>query len=188
LVFFIRAYIILFFIFIFVLIFLAEPLAFICMFLLWFSVICTYNIFVDILRINIEIIKCIRSKYKIINRDIGIDIPSLIARISVIILSNSLVLSKVSRLFLYLFIYLSRVLASITIILVLFWAILLILLVRLRKVFSIKPGLQELLFRKNKRIVLCFKYIFFCGFLSSHKGGISLLLHIISVLRSLYKA
>jgi hypothetical protein len=90
------------------------------MFPLWFSAICAYDIFVDILYINIEIIERIRSEYKIAERDINIDTPSLTARISITISSNSLVSSKASGLFLYPFIYLLRVLASIIIILVLF--------------------------------------------------------------------
>ena len=125
---------------------------------------CTYDIFVNILYVNIEVIEHIRSKYKIAERDIGIDIPSLTARILVIISPSSLVLSKASGLFLYPSVYLSRVLASITIILVLFCAILLILLVYLRKVFSAKPGLRKLLLKKNRKVVFCSKYIFFVVF------------------------
>jgi hypothetical protein len=93
---------------------------FICMFLPWFLIICTYDIFVDILRANIKIIEHVRSEYKVVERDISINTPSLTTRILVIILSNSLVLSKASGLLLYPYIYLSRVLASITIILVFF--------------------------------------------------------------------
>jgi hypothetical protein len=106
--------------FIFVPALLAEPLIFICMFFLQFSAICAYDTFVYILRANIEVIEYIRSKYKVVKRDISINISSLIARISIIILSNSLVLSKASGLFLYSSIYSSRVLISITIILVFF--------------------------------------------------------------------
>jgi hypothetical protein len=148
-------------------VFLAEPLVPVCIFLPWFSAICAHDIFVDILRANIEVIKHIRSEYKIAERDISINTPSLTARISVIILPSSLALSKASGLLLYPFIYLSRVLASITIMLVLFWAILLILSVYLRKVFPAKPGLQELLFKKDKRVIFCSKYIFFVVFFPS---------------------
>jgi hypothetical protein len=88
------------------------------MFFSWFLAICAYNIFVDILYINIKVIERIRSKYKIIERDIDINTPSLTARILIIISSSSLVLSKASGLLLYPSIYLSRVLASIVIILV----------------------------------------------------------------------
>jgi hypothetical protein len=101
-------------------VFLAEFLAFVYMFLPWLSAICTYNTFVDILYTNIKVIERVRSKYKIVERDININIPSLTARILVIISSNSLVLSKASGLLLYPFIYLSRVFASITIMLVFF--------------------------------------------------------------------
>jgi hypothetical protein len=90
------------------------------MFLLWFSATCAYNTFVDILHVNIEVVEYIRSEYKVIERDISINTPSLTARILVTILSSSLVLSKASGLFLYPSVYLSRVLASITIILVFF--------------------------------------------------------------------
>jgi hypothetical protein len=144
---------------------LAELLAPVCMFFSWFSATYAYNIFVDILCANIEIIKRVRSEYKIIERNININIPSLTTRISVIILPNSLVLSKASGLFLYPFIYLSRVFASITIILVFFWVILLILLVYLRKISFAKPGLRELLSKKNKEIIFYSKYIFFVIFL-----------------------
>ena len=100
--------------------FLAEPLVPVCIFLPWFSAICAHDIFVDILRANIEVIKHIRSEYKIAERDISINTPSLTTRILVIILSNSLVLSKASGLLLYSSVYSSRVLASVVIILVLF--------------------------------------------------------------------
>jgi hypothetical protein len=106
--------------FIFVPVFLAEPLASIYMFPPWLSAICAYDIFVDILRANIEIIEYIKSEYKIIKRDVNINIPSLTTRISVIISSSSLVLSKASRSLLYLSIHSLRVLASITIMLVFF--------------------------------------------------------------------
>jgi hypothetical protein len=100
--------------------FLAEFLIFIYMFSLWFSATYTYDIFVNILYVNIEVIEHVRSEYKIIERDININTPSLTARILVIVSFNSLVLFKASRLLLYPFIYLSRVLASIIIILVFF--------------------------------------------------------------------
>jgi hypothetical protein len=99
---------------------LAEPLAFVCVFPPWFSATCAYDTFVDTLYTNIEVIEYIRSEYKVAKHNISINISSLTARILIIILSSSLVLSKVSGLFLYLSIYLSRVLASITIILVFF--------------------------------------------------------------------
>jgi hypothetical protein len=134
-------------------------------FLLWFSATCAYDTFVDILCANIKVVEYIRSEYKIAERNIGIDIPSLTARISVTILPNSLVLSKASGLFLYPFIYLSRVLASITIILVLFWAILLILSVCLRKISSAELVLRGLLPRRDKGIVFYSKYTFFAVFL-----------------------
>jgi hypothetical protein len=89
-------------------------------FLPWFSATCAYNIFVDILYANIKVIEYIRSKYRVVEYNISINIPASTARILVIILSSSLVLSKASGSFLYPFIYLSRVLASITIILVFF--------------------------------------------------------------------
>jgi hypothetical protein len=106
---------------IFVPVLLAELLVFVCMFFLWLSATCAYDVFVDILRANIEVIERVRSKYKkVAERDININTPSLTARILVIILPNSLVLSKTSGLFLYPFIYLSTVLASVIIILVFF--------------------------------------------------------------------
>jgi hypothetical protein len=105
---------------IFVPVFLAEPLAPVCIFLPWFSATCAYDIFVDILYTNIKVIERVKSKYRIAKYDVGINTSSLTARISVIISSSSLVLSKASGLFLYPSIYLSRVLACITIILVFF--------------------------------------------------------------------
>jgi hypothetical protein len=122
---------------IFVPVFLAEPLAPVCIFPLWFSATCVYDIFVNTLHANIKVIKRVKSKYKVAKHDIGIDTPSLTTRISVIISPSSLVSSKASGSLLYPSIYLSRVLASITIILVLFWAILLILSVCLRTVLLI---------------------------------------------------
>jgi hypothetical protein len=92
----------------------------VCVFPLWLSAIYAYNTFVDILRANIEVIEYVRSKYKVVKCDIGTDTPSLTARILVIILPNSLVSSKASGSFLYSSIYLSRVLTSVTIILVFF--------------------------------------------------------------------
>jgi hypothetical protein len=89
-------------------------------FFLLFSATCAYDIFVDILYTNIEIIEHVRSEYKIAKRDIGIDIPSLIARILITILSAFLVLSKTSGSFLYPFIYSLRIFANVTIILVFF--------------------------------------------------------------------
>jgi hypothetical protein len=105
---------------IFVPVFLAEPLVFVCVFFLWFSATCIYNTFVNILYANIEIIEYIRSEYKVAKHDININTPSLTARILIIILSNSLVSSKTSGSLLYPFIYSSRVLANITIILIFF--------------------------------------------------------------------
>jgi hypothetical protein len=99
---------------------LTKLLVFVYMFFLWFSATCAYNTFVDILYINIKINKRVRSKYKIIKRDIDINISSLTARILVTISPNSLVLSKASGSFLYPFIHSSRVLASIIIMLVFF--------------------------------------------------------------------
>jgi hypothetical protein len=157
------------------------------MFFLWFSATCIYDTFVDILHVNIEVIKHVKSKYKITKRDIGIDISSLTARILVIISPSSLISSKTSGLLLYPSIYLSRVFPSITIILVFFWVILLILSVCLRKVSFIKPGLQELLFRKDKGIIFYSKYIFLWFFFPC-RGSILLLLRIIGVLRFLYKS
>jgi hypothetical protein len=120
------------------------------------SAIYTYNAFVDILRANIEVIERIKSKYKVAERDININIPSLTARILVIILSSFLVLSKAFRLLLYPFIYLSKVLASVTIIL--------ILLVYLQKIFSAELDLRGLLPRRNRKIIFYSKYIFFVVF------------------------
>jgi hypothetical protein len=99
-------------------VFLAEPLALICIFLPWLSATCTYDTFVDILYVNIEVIECVRSEYKVIEYDISTNTPSLTARISITISPSSLVLSKASGSLLYPFIYLSSVLVSITIILV----------------------------------------------------------------------
>jgi hypothetical protein len=99
-------------------VFLAEPLAFVCMLFPWFSATYAYNTFVYILRVNIKVVERIRSEYRVAEYNISIYIPSLTARISMIISSSSLVLSKASGPLLYPFIYLSRVLASITIILV----------------------------------------------------------------------
>jgi hypothetical protein len=144
---------------------LAEPLTLVYVFPPWLSATCAYNAFVDTLYADIEVVERVRSKYKVAKRNINTDAPSLTTRISVTISPNSLVLSKASRLLLYPSVYSSRVLASVTIMLVLFWAILLILSVYLRKVFSAKPGLQELLLRKNKRAALYSKYIFFVAFL-----------------------
>jgi hypothetical protein len=118
--FFIRIHAIPLYFLIFVPVFLAEPLVFVCVFLPWFSVTCAYDTFVDILHANIEVIEYIKSEYKVIERNININVFSLIARISVIISSSSLVLSKASGSLLYPSIYLSRVLTSITIILVFF--------------------------------------------------------------------
>jgi hypothetical protein len=109
-----------FWFFIFVPVLLAEPLVLICIFPPWFSATCTYDTFVDILRANIEVIERVRSKYKVVERDISTNTPSLTARILITISSSSLVLSKASGSFLYLSIYSSRVLASVTIMLVLF--------------------------------------------------------------------
>jgi hypothetical protein len=106
--------------FIFVPALLAEPPAPVYVFPPWFSVTCAYYIFVDTLYIDIEVIKYIRCKYKIIEHDININIPSLTTRISIIISSNSLVLSKASGLLLYPSVHSSRVLVSIVIILVFF--------------------------------------------------------------------
>jgi hypothetical protein len=101
-------------------VFLAEPLVFAYEFPPWFSATYAYDVFIDILHADIKVIERVRSEYKIAEHDIGINTPSLTARILVIILPNSLVLSKASGLFLYPSIYLSKVLASITIILVFF--------------------------------------------------------------------
>jgi hypothetical protein len=105
---------------IFVPVFLAEPLVLVYMFPPWFSATCAHNTFVDILHADIEVIEYIRSEYRVTERDISINTPSLTARISVTISSSSLVLSKASGSPLYPSVHLSRVLASITIILVLF--------------------------------------------------------------------
>jgi hypothetical protein len=150
---------------IFVPVLLAESLVFVCMFLPWFSATCSYDTFVDILRADIEIIEYIRSEYRVAERDISINTSSLTARILVIILSSSLVLSKVSGLFLYHSIYLSRVLASIAIMLVLFWVILLILSAHLPKISSAELGLRGLLPTKNRGIIFYSKYTFFVAFL-----------------------
>jgi hypothetical protein len=104
--------------FIFIPAFLAESPVFVYVFFPWFSATCIYDTFVDILYINIEIIEYIKSEYKVIEYNININIPSLTARILVIILSSSLVLSKASGLLLYPSIYSSMVLASIVIMLV----------------------------------------------------------------------
>jgi general stress protein CsbA len=56
---------------------------FVCVFLSWFSAICAYNIFVDILYTNIKVIERVRSKYRIAEYNIGINIPSLTIRILV---------------------------------------------------------------------------------------------------------
>jgi hypothetical protein len=117
---FIRTRVILSCFFIFVPAFLAKPLAFICIFPLWFSAIYAYDIFVDILYVNIKVIERVRSKYKVVERNININTPSLTVRILVTILSSFLVLSKTSGSFLYPFIHLLKVLISVTIILVLF--------------------------------------------------------------------
>jgi hypothetical protein len=105
---------------IFVPAFLAEPLALVCMFPPWLSATCAYNIFVDILRANIEVIERVRSEYRITERDININTPSLTARISVTISPSSLVLFEASGSFLYPSIYLSRVIVNIIIILAFF--------------------------------------------------------------------
>jgi hypothetical protein len=101
-------------------VFLAEPLVLVYMFPPWLSATCIYNTFVNILRADIKIIERVRSKYKVAKYNINTDIPSLTARILVIISPSSLVLSKASRLLLYPSIYLLRVLASIVIILIFF--------------------------------------------------------------------
>jgi hypothetical protein len=150
---------------IFVPVLLAESLALVYVFPPWFSATCTHDIFVDILHADIEVIERVRSEYRVIEHDISANTSSLTARISIIISPSSLASSKASGLFLYPSIYSSRVLASITIILVFFWAILLILSVCLRKVFSVKLGLRGLSPRKNKGVVFCSKYIFFVAFL-----------------------
>jgi hypothetical protein len=131
----------------------------------WLLAICAYDTFVDILRADIEVVERVRSEYKVAKRDISTNTPSLTARILVIISPSSLVLSKASGSLLYPSVYSSRVLVSIIIILVLFWAILLILSVCLRKVSSAKLGLRGLLPRKNRKIAFCSKCTFFVAFL-----------------------
>jgi hypothetical protein len=176
---------------IFVPVLLAEPPAPVCVFPPWLSATCAYNTFVDILHAklhaNIEVVERVRSEYRLAECDIGADAPSLTARISVTISPSSLVLSKASGSFLYPSIYSSRVLASITIMLAFFWAILLILSVYLRKVSSAEPGLRRLLLRRKKSSILLQIYLF-RGLPSPYKGGILLLPRIIGVLKSLYKA
>jgi hypothetical protein len=105
---------------IFVPMLLAEPLAPVCMFPPWLSATCAYNTFVDTLRVDIKVVERVRSKYRVVKRDININTPSLTARISVTISPSSLVLSKASGSLLYPSVYSSRVLASAAIMLVLF--------------------------------------------------------------------
>jgi hypothetical protein len=106
--------------FIFVPALLAEPLTPVYVFPPWLSATCAHDVFVDTLYVDIEVVERVRSEYRVVERDINTDTPSLTARILVIILPSSLVSSKASGSLLYPFIHSSRVLASITIMLVFF--------------------------------------------------------------------